>query len=149
MLFRSFPQILNICILVYVSRRKTVKVPWAKFADDPCSWIEPECVLDGFQWANPSKIRIGDIFPLFKHWRERHRQRLSPLIWVSTCPFFRHSSPSFEDRQRYRSDRSTGSSSSDDVRSETSSPNPHPNSDNSRFIIFLILILRVPTLTSF
>ena len=148
MLFRYFPHIINICILVYVSGRTSVTIPWAKIADDPCSWIEPECVLDEFQWADPSKIRIGDIFPLFKHWRERHRQRLSPLIWVSTCPLLRYSSPSFEDRQRYQSDRSTGSSSSENVRSETSSPDPHPNSDDSRFIIFLILILSDPTLIS-
>ena len=132
MLFRSILHILNICILEYISGRKILKLPWAKIVDDPCSWIEPECVPDGFQWADPSKIRIGDIFPLLAHWRERRRQRLSPLIWVTTCPLLRHASPTFEDRQRYQSDSSTGSSSSDGIRPEPSSPDPHPNSDTSR-----------------
>ena len=100
--------------------------------DDPCSWIEPECIPDGFQWADPSKIRIGDIFLLLEHWRERRRQRLSPLIWVTTCPLLRHASPTFEDRQRYQSDSSTGSSSSDGIRPEPSSSDPHLNSDASR-----------------
>ena len=122
----------NTCIPVYVSGRKTVKIPWAKISDDPYSWIEPECMPDGFQWADPSKLCMGDIFPLFEHWRERYSQRLSPLIWVTTCPLLRHASPSFEDRQCYQSDCSTGSSSSEDVRPDPSSPDPHPNSDAPR-----------------
>ena len=85
--------------------------------EDQCrstSWIEPECVPDGFQWADPSKIHVGDIFPLFAHWREQQRQHLSPLIWVETCPLLRNASPSFEDCQRYHSDELTCSESSDD-----------------------------------
>ena len=129
---RLLPHTPNPSALEYVSGRKIRTLPWAQISDDPSSWIEPECVPDGFQWADPSKIRIGNIFPLLKHWRERHGQRLSPLIWVTTCPLLRHASLSFEDHQGYHSDHSTGSSSSDHARPEPSSPDPPPNSDTSR-----------------
>ena len=132
MLFRSVPHMPNTCILAYVSGSKRVKIPWAKISADLTSWIEPECVPDGFQWADPSKIRVGDIFPLFAHWRERQRQHLSPLIWVETCPLLRNASPSFEDRQRYHSDELTGSESSDDDSPVQTSPESRTNSDNTR-----------------
>ena len=120
-LLRSFPHSPNKCILEYVSGRKKVKIPWGKICEDPSSWIQPECVPNGFQWADPSKIRIGDIFPLFEHWREQQKHHLSPLIWVPTCPFLRNASPSFEDWQQYNSNNSIPSSSSDDDNSEFSS----------------------------
>ena len=132
-LLRSFPHRPNKCILEYVSGRKKVKIPWGKICEDPSSWIEPECVPNGFQWADPSKIRIGDIFPLFEHWRERQKHHLSPLIWVPTCPFLRNVSPSFEDRQQYNSNNSIPSSSSDDDNSEFSSHEQCLHSNSSRF----------------
>ena len=119
------------CILEYVSGRKTVKIPWGKISDDPSSWVEAECIPDGFQWADPSKIRIADVFKLFEHWRERKRQHLTPLIWVATCPLLRNASPTFDDRQQYHSD-DPDSSSSDMAGPEPSSSDPQLNSENSR-----------------
>lgn len=72
--------------LGYTSQNKQVKIPWAKLSQDPDSWIQPECAPDGFEWANPSKIHIGEVFHLLDHWRERQKEHLKPLIWVSTCP---------------------------------------------------------------
>ncbi|KAN0135027.1 hypothetical protein V8E53_007145 [Lactarius tabidus] len=41
-----------------------------------------KCTPDGFTWADPSKICIGDIHLILEHWRERKRQCLNPLIWM-------------------------------------------------------------------
>ena len=119
------------CILEYVSGRKNIRIPWGQISDDPSSWIESECVPDGFQWADPSKIRVRDILILFEHWRERKRQHLSPLIWVATCPLLRNASPTFDDRQQYHSD-DPDSSSSDIAGPEPSSSDPRLNSEISR-----------------
>lgn len=122
----------NICILGYVSRRKHVNLPWSKICEDPSSWIEPECVPDGFQWADPSKIRIGEIYRLLEHWRGRQQQRLTPLIWVTSCPLLTNTSPSLEDRQDYHTDNSTESGSLAQDRLENNSPDPLQSSDPSR-----------------
>ncbi|KAI9450742.1 hypothetical protein BJY52DRAFT_1227032 [Lactarius psammicola] len=68
---------------------KKATIPWAKLSQDPSSWIKPECVPDGFQWADPSKLRIGDVFDLLKHWRQRKQDHLEPPIWVSSCPLLK------------------------------------------------------------
>ena len=132
MLLRLFPHICNACILGYASGAKQAKIPWAKLCKDPSSWIEPECTPDGFQWADPSKICIGKIFRLLDHWRERQQQHLNPLIWVTSCPLLKNASSSLEDRQHYQSDHSTDSSPDNDDRVESSSPDPHPNSEPPR-----------------
>ena len=53
---------------------------------DPASWMMPDCIPDGFQWKDPSKIQIGEIFRLLAHWKARQDQDLDPLIWAPTCP---------------------------------------------------------------
>lgn len=117
----------NESILGYVSGTKWAKIPWAKLCNNPSAWIKPECTPDGFQWADPSKIRIGDIFLLLDHWRDRQWQHLSLLIWVTSCPLFKNASPSLEHRQQYHSDNSTDSSSSHNDGSNVNSSDPHPN----------------------
>jgi hypothetical protein len=57
-------------VLGYVSGKKKAIIPWAKLCKNPSSWIRPECAPDGFQWADPSKIRINDVFSLLDHWRK-------------------------------------------------------------------------------
>ena len=54
---------------------------------NPASWMLPECIPDGFEWKDPSKIQIGEIFHLLTHWKARQDQDLDPLIWSPTCPF--------------------------------------------------------------
>ena len=66
---------------------KRVKIPWVKISADLTSWIEPECVPDGFQWANPSKICVGDIFPLFAHWRTTEPASQSTHLGQKYAPF--------------------------------------------------------------
>ena len=64
-------------------------ISWSKLCKDPNSWIQPECAPDGFRWADPSKLRIGEVFRLLDHWRERQKKHLDPLIWMSTCPLLK------------------------------------------------------------
>jgi hypothetical protein len=135
----------NVHILGYVTGRKQARIPWAELCQDPPSWIEPECAPDGFQWADPSKIRIREIYRLLEHWRERQRQRLNPLIWVTSCSFFRNSSPSLDDRQNYSSDQSTDSNSSDDDSVRNTSSDPPPSSDISRSVTIQIETNPIPT----
>ncbi len=52
---------------------------------NPAAWIHEECYPPGFQWADPSKIQVADVFDLFQHWRERKEVGLSPLIWKPSC----------------------------------------------------------------
>ena len=47
----------------------------------------PDCIPDGFEWKDPSKIQIAEIFRLLAHWKARQDEELDPLIWAPTCPF--------------------------------------------------------------
>jgi hypothetical protein len=58
---------------------------------DPTSWIREECIPDGFEWKDPSKIQRDEIYRLLDHWRARQASGLDPLIWVPTCPLFKDS----------------------------------------------------------
>jgi len=56
-----------------------------KVATDPTAWIDEECYPPGFQWADPSKIQVGQVFYLLDHWRQRQESGLTPLIWNPSC----------------------------------------------------------------
>ncbi|KAI9442066.1 hypothetical protein BJY52DRAFT_1229197 [Lactarius psammicola] len=131
----------------YVSGKKKATIPWAKLSQDPTSWIKPECVPDGFQWADPSKLHIGNVFDLLKHWRQRKQDRLEPLIWVSSCPLLKdveqpskhHQAP--KHRQGHDTNvggpnnssdsESSSTSSSDDPSSSNANHSALPNSDDN------------------
>ena len=121
--------------LGYVSGKKKATIPWAKLSQDPSSWIKPECVPDGFQWADPSKLRIGDVFDLLNHWRQRKQDHLEPLIWVSSCPLLKDvEQPSKhrrapKRRQGHNTDVGGSSDSSDSESSSTSSSDDSSTSD--------------------
>ncbi|KAI9435908.1 hypothetical protein BJY52DRAFT_1230612 [Lactarius psammicola] len=123
--------------LGYVSGKKKATIPWAKLSQDPTSWIKPECVPDGFQWADPSKLRIGDVFDLLNHWRQRKQDHLEPLIWVSSCPLLKDvEQPSKHRRapkQRQGHDTDVGgpNDSSDSESSPTSSSDDPSSSDGN------------------
>jgi hypothetical protein len=68
-----------------MSGKKKALIPWAKLTVDPTAWIDKECYPPGFKWADPSKIRINDVFQLFDHWRHRKQSGLAPIIWNSSC----------------------------------------------------------------
>jgi hypothetical protein len=74
--------------LGFVSGKKKQIIPWGTLVKDPFSWISEECIPDGFEWKDPSKIQIGEVFRLLYHWRHRQDQGLDPLTWLPTCPIF-------------------------------------------------------------
>ncbi|KAI9445609.1 hypothetical protein BJY52DRAFT_1228832 [Lactarius psammicola] len=131
----------------YVSGKKKATIPWAKLSQDPSSWIKPECVSDGFQWADPSKLRIGDVFDLLNHWRQRKQDCLEPLIWVLSCPLLKDVEQPSKHRQapkrrqghdtdvggsNHSSDsESSSTSSSDDPSSSDANHSALPNSDDN------------------
>lgn len=77
--------VLHICMLGFISGKRKAIIPWAKLAMDPTAWIDEECYPPGFQWADPSKIQMGQVFQLLDHWRQRQESGLTPLIWNPSC----------------------------------------------------------------
>lgn len=101
-------------------------IPWAKLCQDPSSWIKPECAPDEFQWADPSKIRIGDVFRLIDHWRQRQAHGLKPLIWLSSCPLLEDA-----EQQSEHSRSSSSSRRNTDPRSEEGARSTANDRDDS------------------
>ena len=69
----------------YTSGNNNATIPWSKLTNSPSSWIRDECYPEGFSWADPSKIRIGQVFKLLDHWRQREKDGLEPLLWNPSC----------------------------------------------------------------
>jgi hypothetical protein len=86
--FNSFAPTSNIHQLGFITGKKMQVIPWGTLVKDPSSWISNECFPNGFEWKDPSKIQVGEIFRLLDHWRDRQDQGLDPLIWVPVCPLF-------------------------------------------------------------
>src|ERR1700691_2123812 len=86
--FNPSARISNLCLLGFVTGMAKQVIPWGTLVKDPSSWISEECFPTGFEWNNPSKIQVGEIFRLLDHWRDRQDKSLDPLIWVPTCPLF-------------------------------------------------------------
>ena len=68
--------------------KKTQVIPWETLVKDPASFIIAECIPDGFEWKDPSKIQVGEVFRLLDHWRDREDQGSQPLVWLPTSPLF-------------------------------------------------------------
>ncbi|KAH9038255.1 hypothetical protein EDB85DRAFT_1888104 [Lactarius pseudohatsudake] len=62
----------------YVTRKPKLTSPWGSLTKDPSSWISNECIPNGFEWKDPSKIQIGEVFHLLNYWRERQDQEDPP-----------------------------------------------------------------------
>ena len=69
----------------YISGRKNAIISWSKLSRNPSAWILEECYPERFPWADPSKLRLTQVFQLLDHWREREDDGLEPLIWKSSC----------------------------------------------------------------
>lgn len=82
------PPMSNIYSSGFVTGKKKALIPWGALVRDPSSFINEECTPNGFEWKDPSKIRIGEVFRLLYHWRHRKDQGLLPLVWVPTCSLF-------------------------------------------------------------
>jgi hypothetical protein len=72
----------------FTTGRKKAFIPWGLLVKDPLTFITKECTPDGFEWKDPSKIRIREVFRLLYHWRSRQDEGLLPLVWVPTCSLF-------------------------------------------------------------
>jgi hypothetical protein len=86
--FNPSPRISNLCQLGFVTGMAKQVIPWGALVKDPSSWISEECFPTGFEWKDPSKIQVGEIFRLLDHWRDRQDKGVNPLIWLPTCPLF-------------------------------------------------------------
>jgi hypothetical protein len=106
---------------------------------DPSAWIQEDCYPSGFQWADPSKIRVGQVFCLLDHWRARHDAGLDPLIWNSSCDVLANANHPREDvgskRRESISDEEDFAAELDNIpedssessSSQSSSPSPSPS----------------------
>jgi hypothetical protein len=46
----------------FTTGKKKAFIQWGELVKDPSSFIGEECTPDGFEWKDPSKIRIGEVF---------------------------------------------------------------------------------------
>ncbi|KAH9047244.1 hypothetical protein EDB84DRAFT_1435042 [Lactarius hengduanensis] len=66
----------------YVTRKAKQTIPWGSLVKDSSSWIEDDCSPNDFEWKDPSKIQIGEVFRLLYYWRDRQDQGIGPLmVW--------------------------------------------------------------------
>jgi hypothetical protein len=90
----SFAHASNIHPLGFVTGKKKQVITWGALAKAPSSWISAECTPNDFEWTDPSHIKVGEIFRLLDLWRDRHEKGLDPLVWIPTCPLFKHAKAS-------------------------------------------------------
>ena len=86
-LFTSFGKKL-MCKSGFKTGKRLQSIPWGAFVKDPSSWMNNECFPPSFQWKDPSKIQIGEVFCLLDHWWDCKSRDLDTIIWVPTCPLF-------------------------------------------------------------
>jgi hypothetical protein len=130
--------------LGFISGKKKAIIPWAKVTMNPSAWMHEECYPSGFLWADPSKIRVGQVFHLLDHWRQRKESGLTPLIWNSSCELLAdvehhskdvrnrrqtqndHSFDSDEEEENYANELAKISENDSESRSPPPTPSPHP-----------------------
>ena len=105
---------INIYDSGFMTGNKKQVIPWGSLIKDPTSWIIAECIPDGFEWKDPSKIQVGEIFRLLDHWRDREDQGLDPLAWVLTSPLFKNTDRSSKDEQAFQSAKALDPHDSDE-----------------------------------
>ncbi|KAF8265470.1 hypothetical protein EI94DRAFT_1702459 [Lactarius quietus] len=79
----------------FISRKMKAYIPWAKVTMDLTAWINEECYPPGFQWVDPSKIWVNEVFHLFDNGRQPKQSRFNPIIWNPSL----HSSNNHEPRR--------------------------------------------------
>ncbi|KAH9000688.1 hypothetical protein EDB86DRAFT_3075150 [Lactarius hatsudake] len=97
----------------FISGKPYATIPWAKLSTTPAAWIQEECYPPGFQWADPSKIRLNDVHDLLIYWRQRKEDGLTPLIWNPSCELLadsdvEKSSGHLPARRRHQNDSTSG-----------------------------------------
>ncbi|KAI9434699.1 hypothetical protein H4582DRAFT_2060123 [Lactarius indigo] len=98
----------------YVTGIENQTIPWGSLSSDPSAWIDEECIPYDFEWKDPSKIRIDEVFRLLDHWRDRQDQGIDPLMWVPTCPLFNDMKQPTIHKQNIRRARPKQSDGSDE-----------------------------------
>ncbi|KAH8982338.1 hypothetical protein EDB86DRAFT_3086166 [Lactarius hatsudake] len=98
----------------YVTRKPKLIIPWGALVKDPSSWIIDECTPDRFEWKDPSKIQIGEVFRILDHWRHRQDRGIGPLMWVPTSPLFDNIEDPPRHQQSVRNARTLQSQGSDE-----------------------------------
>src|ERR1700744_1669880 len=73
-----------------VTGNKHQVIPWGAVLKDPSSWIDSTCTPQGFEWKDPSKIQVNEIFRLLDYWRDRQCEGHDPIVWVPTSPLFQN-----------------------------------------------------------
>jgi hypothetical protein len=79
------PSNMSIYVSGFISGLRNPKIPWSMVSSNPTAWIREECYPTEFPWADPSKIRVGTLYKLLDHWRQRQNDGLTPLIWNPSC----------------------------------------------------------------
>jgi hypothetical protein len=72
-----------------VTGQKKLQIPWGKLAKEPSKWLKKKSYPQDFQWRDPSKIKVDDLFTLIAHWRARVSRGRKTLVWVKSSPFFK------------------------------------------------------------
>ena len=64
--------------------RPKASIPWAQLSSDPDRFIDPQSTpdIDGFQWMDPSKIRITFIDQLWEFYYNRIQNEDEPIVWL-------------------------------------------------------------------
>ncbi|KAJ8506984.1 hypothetical protein ONZ45_g10593 [Pleurotus djamor] len=56
-------------------------VPWKRVAENPGKFLDLACLPEGIKFCKPSDMYLHDLQALLKHWREREKEGLVPLIF--------------------------------------------------------------------
>jgi hypothetical protein len=69
-------------ILVKITGKERVSVPWLLLAKSTTEYLDADCIPESFRVTDPSKLTKAGIFNLWAHWRERERKGLPILRFV-------------------------------------------------------------------
>jgi hypothetical protein len=78
------------------------RILWSRVVTNPTSWIIADCIPDGFEWKDLSKIQIDNIYYLLDHWKASQDSGLEPLVWASTGPLFQDNNKTAKNLQASR-----------------------------------------------
>jgi hypothetical protein len=104
----------NIYSLGFKTGNKGQVIFWGSLVQDPTAWISEDCIPPGFEWKDPSKIQIGEIFRLLDHWMDRQDEGLDALVWVTSCPLFKKAQEPRKRRQSLQHARASQEQISDE-----------------------------------
>lgn len=122
----------NICPLGFITGKKGQVIFWGSLVRNPTAWIIEDCIPPGFEWKDPSKIQIGEIFRLLDHWTVRQDEGLDALVWVASCPLLQNAQEPRKRLRRLQKARvSEGQESDEEIFDLPSSGDPDDADDES------------------